>query len=120
MISAPDRAFIIYLVAKTKDRRFKKLALKMGDNRMFSIPMQIKKFEKIAAARREFESLILKKMESDSSFTRDFIEKVESMSVMTSEHAKLKKIVNCLHAAAVSQLSKRAAHAALEDIFDGM
>lgn len=120
MLNAPDRAFIVYIVAATKDNVLKKLALKMMDHRMFSIPFQLKKFEKIGAARREFESRILQKMELDTGFTRDFIDKIGDMSVMTSEHANLKEMVNGLHAAAISQLSASAAQSALEDILDGM
>lgn len=39
------------------------------------------------------------------------------MSVMTSDYAKLKTIVNKLHVVAISQLSASAAQSALNEIF---
>lgn len=120
MLNAPDRAFIVYLVTITKDKSFKKLMSKMSDNRMFAIPYQLADFERIGAARREFELRMLNKFESDPEFTRDFIEKVGLMSVMTSEHAKVGTIVNRLHEAAISQLSASAAQSALADILTGV
>lgn len=120
MLNAPDRAFMVYIVNRTKDKKLNKLASKMSDNRTYVLPFQRVEFEKIGAARREFESRILNQFEFDPSFTRDFIERVDSMSVMTSEHANLKNIVRNLHAAAISQLSASAAQSALEDIFSGM
>ncbi|MFN3732041.1 hypothetical protein [Comamonas testosteroni] len=117
MLNAPDRAFLVYIVNKTKDQKLNKLVSKMSDHRTFALPFQKEKYEKIGAARREFESRILNKFESDPEFTRDFIEKLGSMSVMTSEYANLKTIVNGLHATAVSQLSASAAQSALDEIF---
>ncbi|MBI1624741.1 hypothetical protein [Comamonas suwonensis] len=116
MLNAPDRAFLVYIVNKTKDQKLNKLVSKMSDHRTFSLPFQKEKYEKIGAARREFESRILQKMELDPGFTRDFIEKVGEMSVMTSEHANLGAIVNGLHAAAISQLSASAAQSVINDI----
>lgn len=116
MLNYYDRSFIIFLVNRTRDRRFKKLASKMSDNRKFFLPFQKDKFEKIFQARKIFESRVLEKMRSDSQFAQDFIDQVGSMSIMSCDYAMLQRMVHSLHAAAISQLSASAADSALDEI----
>lgn len=68
MLNAQDKAFMVYIVNKTKDHKLKKLASKMADNRTYVLPFQKAEFERIGEARREFESRILNKFKTDPEF----------------------------------------------------